>query len=683
MKLLRSIGTMAAVFLLAFSVSLYSFKAARGSDHQDSPTVVKNPLADITDVYAFPDPHDASRVALAMDVRPLIPDRDDGRHRSRSQRALSVQDRHSGVASNSFKEDTVIQFTADSAGTSQRSRSTDRRLPTKSERRTRSSPRPERSRSARWQSSRAHQGLRRTAARSVLLRSRAVLQDRSGSQLHEPSAHAAGDRDVVPLRIGVTADHSQRRRDYGTAGSNGCVIKKPHDYLAPYDVLSIVIEMPKKMLAPAERIARSDRPVGDDRHARRPVGIGDCIMKLRYTLGLIALALAGAIAGGCSSNVVRVDSGRIAQAAAGSRRPANSCVQADRTALAAGRQGSLRDRSKTTTRRIAPSPTRIRCLRRRSNRSRTMFRSKTTAETLQAVLYPNVMKADLSQNTTKAAYLGYETGGATGSKFGGRALDDDIIDISLGAHLRKHALGARARFPTITKKRLASPRTTSRTTSRTRRRSRTSRLRSNREADLGRLPPSRRQSPSGRRGRGSSRIARRRRAARPLRSRPTTGTATRPSHSTKRKCAAIRDDQITRADARRASICSDFARPATSTTSRAPRDGASGRCGCSRKATSRRSASSPRATSPFIALSPALPPNVPPLEAAPFDDGARAQTASILMELGRYERGRHAFSLARADHDPNPTWMSIRARYDELTGNLAGARVADGAGDGS
>ncbi len=43
------------------------------------------------------------------------------------------------------------------------------------------------------------------------------------------------------------------------------------------------------------------------------------------------------------------------------------------------------------------------------------------------------MKADLSQNTTTAAYLGYETGGATGSKFGGRALDDDIIDISLGA----------------------------------------------------------------------------------------------------------------------------------------------------------------------------------------------------------------------------------------------------------
>ena len=43
------------------------------------------------------------------------------------------------------------------------------------------------------------------------------------------------------------------------------------------------------------------------------------------------------------------------------------------------------------------------------------------------------MKADLSQDVTTASYLGYETGGATGSKWGGRALDDDVVDISLGA----------------------------------------------------------------------------------------------------------------------------------------------------------------------------------------------------------------------------------------------------------
>ena len=73
-----------------------------------------------------------------------------------------------------------------------------------------------------------------------------------------------------------------------------------------------------------------------------------------------------------------------------------------------------------------------------------MFRSQKTADTLQAVLYPNVMKADLSQNTTKAAYLGYETGGATGSKFGGRALDDDIDRHLARRALREHALGAEA-----------------------------------------------------------------------------------------------------------------------------------------------------------------------------------------------------------------------------------------------
>ncbi|MBV8531747.1 MAG: hypothetical protein JO104_10550, partial [Candidatus Eremiobacteraeota bacterium] len=61
-------------------------------------------------------------------------------------------------------------------------------------------------------------------------------------------------------------------------------------------------------------------------------------------------------------------------------------------------------------------------------------------------------------------------------------------------------------------------------------------------------------------------------------------------------------------------------------------------------------------------------------EAAPFDDGVHAQIASILMEMGRYEAAGRI--LARQPGpDPDPTWMSIRARYDELTGNLAGARV--------
>ena len=52
---------------------------------------------------------------------------------------------------------------------------------------------------------------------------------------------------------------------------------------------------------------------------------------------------------------------------------------------------------------------------------------------LQGLLYPNEYAVNLSDTSGKAAYLGVETGGATGSKFGGRDPNDDVVNISLGA----------------------------------------------------------------------------------------------------------------------------------------------------------------------------------------------------------------------------------------------------------
>ena len=68
-------------------------------------------------------------------------------------------------------------------------------------------------------------------------------------------------------------------------------------------------------------------------------------------------------------------------------------------------------------------------------------RDATTSTTLATILSPDEMQADLSQdvagcgtpNSPCGAYLGVETGGATGNTFGGRWLNDDTIDISLGA----------------------------------------------------------------------------------------------------------------------------------------------------------------------------------------------------------------------------------------------------------
>ena len=58
-------------------------------------------------------------------------------------------------------------------------------------------------------------------------------------------------------------------------------------------------------------------------------------------------------------------------------------------------------------------------------------RSAAIQSVITSVLVPDVMVADLSQ-TGPAAYLGVETGGATGGKFGGRAISDDVVDINLG-----------------------------------------------------------------------------------------------------------------------------------------------------------------------------------------------------------------------------------------------------------
>ena len=156
-----------------------------------------------------------------------------------------------GVTSNSIKEDTVIQFTADTTGSSQQITLYGPAAP--NEVGTTNTLVAKTGTFAFGKVAklkRPHQRLRRAAARSVLLRSRAVLQDHSRSQLHEPPAPAAGERDVVPFRIG-DQQIILNGVNYGTAKSNGCVIMKPHDYLTPYDVLSIVIEMPKKMLAPS------------------------------------------------------------------------------------------------------------------------------------------------------------------------------------------------------------------------------------------------------------------------------------------------------------------------------------------------------------------------------------------------------------------------------------------------
>ena len=118
MNILRSIGVIASVFVLTFAISLYSFRAARGSDHQDSPTVVDNPLADITDVFAFPDPARPKNVVLVMDVDPLIPSGMTAGH-ALDPNVLYQFKIADGVGGGNYQESLVLQLRANQAGTSQ------------------------------------------------------------------------------------------------------------------------------------------------------------------------------------------------------------------------------------------------------------------------------------------------------------------------------------------------------------------------------------------------------------------------------------------------------------------------------------------------------------------------------------------------------------------------------------
>jgi hypothetical protein len=120
MKLQRSIGSVLAIGLVAVAALAYGSHPAMSSDHQDSPTTVNRPGADITDVFVFPSPANAANVVLAMDVHPLITS------------AMAGGPTGTGVTFDpgvlyQFKiahgtnttEDTVIQFTVNGTGANQ------------------------------------------------------------------------------------------------------------------------------------------------------------------------------------------------------------------------------------------------------------------------------------------------------------------------------------------------------------------------------------------------------------------------------------------------------------------------------------------------------------------------------------------------------------------------------------
>lgn len=254
MNVLRSIGVIASVFALTFAMSLYAFKAARGSDHQDSPTVVANPLADITDVFAFPDPKKPANVVLVMDVDPLIPSGMTAGH-ALDPNVLYQFKIATRLARKDYKEDMVLQLRADKSGTSQAVTLYGPATP--NEIGTRNTLVKATGTFAFGKVAtlpggiRAFVGPRRDPFFFDLAQFFKIVPDRNYMNHPHPPAPTASSFNFPSSAMEVK---DILGKSYGTAGKLKCNIAKPNDILYDYNALSIVVEVPKTMLEPGGKL---------------------------------------------------------------------------------------------------------------------------------------------------------------------------------------------------------------------------------------------------------------------------------------------------------------------------------------------------------------------------------------------------------------------------------------------
>ena len=113
-NVLRILGVM-GLATISGAILLYTAHPVRGSDHQDSPTTVNRPAADITDVFSYQAPDNSNNIVLQMDVWPLIT------HSEVGMDALDPAVMYQFKIDNTGDgvEDLVLQLQPTSAGTGQ------------------------------------------------------------------------------------------------------------------------------------------------------------------------------------------------------------------------------------------------------------------------------------------------------------------------------------------------------------------------------------------------------------------------------------------------------------------------------------------------------------------------------------------------------------------------------------
>jgi hypothetical protein len=245
MNPLRGLATIVTSALVVAVISLYGVQAARSSDHQDSPTVVARPGADITDVYAYPAPNNAKNVVLTMDVYPLIP----GGMSSNAQYAFDPAVLYqfkiaNGIANKNYNESLVMQFTVNGAGQGQtltmygpsapNEVSTNDTIVTAAKMGTVTFNQPGTVDNGQIQ---LFAGTRRDPFFFDLAQFFKILPDRNAAY------HAPGQSVPPPSATSFNG--------FAPGNASGCSTAPPSDFLSNYNVLQIAVELPKTMLEPS------------------------------------------------------------------------------------------------------------------------------------------------------------------------------------------------------------------------------------------------------------------------------------------------------------------------------------------------------------------------------------------------------------------------------------------------
>ena len=263
MNLLRTLAGFLAVSVLVLAFSFYTSRPARSSDHQDSPTVINNPMEDITDQYVFPDPQTPGNVVFVMNFCPLIPAGCTNTTTPTFDPNVLYQFKIATGYGNStpdYTEHMVIQMKANTAGTSPMftiyGPSAPNEISTKNTL-VAATGQVAYNRTATIGSGiKVFVGQRHDPFFIDLPALFKIIPDRNYKDPQkDTSPNTVPKFGSFNFPSGSTPVNDVTGAPYGTAASLGCNIQTPSNTLAPFDVESFVISVPKSMLLPAGQAA--------------------------------------------------------------------------------------------------------------------------------------------------------------------------------------------------------------------------------------------------------------------------------------------------------------------------------------------------------------------------------------------------------------------------------------------